>query len=191
MWSVEWITGTTRAELTIEERAIFVDFLALASLGRPPGAFKFFSIDDLARQLAVNSQKLSEAINRMISVGKIKIIQNPQRIKLVKWHKYQRLHGGNENDKNSTFIQEFPANKVTYKKGIDTDKTQTRQDTDKTQSKFKKPPSIILPSEGKTNQYQKLEDIPTPPGYTGPTLRPSLNPTPEEISAPDTNLGLK
>jgi len=70
-----WIFGSTRDEMTNAERAVWIDFLALAYLNDPPGQIDFTSFKRLAKQLNISLKLLKGTIKKALANGKIKIIR--------------------------------------------------------------------------------------------------------------------
>jgi hypothetical protein len=69
-----WIFGSTREELTNAERAVWMDFLALAYLNDPPGQVDFTSFRRLARQLFISEKLLITTVKKSLLNAKIKLI---------------------------------------------------------------------------------------------------------------------
>lgn len=70
-----WIFGSTRDEMTNAERAVWLDFLALAYLNDSPGQIDFTSFKRLAKQLNISLKLLKGTIKKALANGKIKIIR--------------------------------------------------------------------------------------------------------------------
>ena len=70
-----WIFGSTRDEMTNAERAVWMDFLALAYLNDPPGQIDFTSFKRLAKQLNISLKLLKDTIKKTFANDKIKIIR--------------------------------------------------------------------------------------------------------------------
>ncbi|MBN1270902.1 MAG: hypothetical protein JXB26_01410 [Candidatus Aminicenantes bacterium] len=70
MYAENWLFGSTRSELTNEERGIFVDFLSLASM--QGGCIEVFSRGQLAAQLLISLELLDRCIDKFIKTEKIK-----------------------------------------------------------------------------------------------------------------------
>jgi hypothetical protein len=83
------MTGSTRWELTLEERAIYVDFLALASLNDPLGRFSFHSMKQLSDQIKAPSKKIENAMNKFVNFKKISFDSKKNLVVIENWQKYQ------------------------------------------------------------------------------------------------------
>ncbi len=91
LWVDKWIFGSTRYELSNEERAIWVDFLALAAKDsgyiRANTGFPY-PISALAGILNVDSELISRVISRLKETGKI-VIEKDGVIRINQWDDYQ------------------------------------------------------------------------------------------------------
>jgi len=83
----KWFLGSTRWELTLEERAIWVDLLARAGLNEPVGQIDFFSYQQLADQFIVPLELLKNSLEKFVKLDKIELFDNC--IKIKNWLKYQ------------------------------------------------------------------------------------------------------
>jgi len=83
----QWFLGSTRWELTTEERAVWVDLLARAGLNDPPGQVDFYSLEQLAHQFTISVELLQNCINLFEKCRKIMLNENC--IKILNWRKYQ------------------------------------------------------------------------------------------------------
>ncbi|MFC2160138.1 hypothetical protein ACFLRX_00635 [Acidobacteriota bacterium] len=77
MYPEKWIFGSTREELTNAERAVWMDFLALAALNDPPGEIEFITERRLANQLNISPKLLNSTIKKATHYGKI-VIDEPK-----------------------------------------------------------------------------------------------------------------
>jgi hypothetical protein len=89
VYAEKWLMGSTRWELTLEERAIWTDFLALASLNEPPGQFIFHSKKQLSDQLRASPKKIEKAIKKFVDFNKIEADFTANSIMISNWKKYQ------------------------------------------------------------------------------------------------------
>lgn len=89
IWGEKWLLGSTRWELTIEQRAIWQDLLAKASISEKPGQIDYFLLEQLAQQFNVPLDLLESTIKRCGEVRKIKHFPKKRRIKILNWKKYQ------------------------------------------------------------------------------------------------------
>jgi hypothetical protein len=85
----KWLLGSTRWELSLEERALFIDFLSLASLNDPPGEFSFFSLSQLADQCRAPQKVVENAIEHFVLSQKIEYFPKKNKIRITNWKKYQ------------------------------------------------------------------------------------------------------
>jgi len=91
LWVDKWIFGSTRIECTLEERAIWIDFLALAS--KDNGYIRAnetiaYPLELLAGLLFIPLEILKKAIKKFEETGKIRIDQNGS-IYVISWNEYQ------------------------------------------------------------------------------------------------------
>jgi len=91
LWSEQWLLGSTRTELTNEERAVFIDFLCLAAM--KGGCIECFSRDQLGSQLCINRELLDHCVKKFIETGKIERKYYKREKKEIfyikKWEQYQ------------------------------------------------------------------------------------------------------
>lgn len=85
----KWMIGSTRWELTLEERAIWLDFLALASLNDPPGRFSYHSMGQLSDQLKAPPKKIENAMKKFVDFKKIEVDFVARLVTIENWAKYQ------------------------------------------------------------------------------------------------------
>jgi len=90
-WADKWIFGSVRIECTLEERAIWIDLLSLAS--KDNGHIRAnedisYPIEQLAGMLMIPIDKLKSAIEKFIKIGKLKRDKNDT-LYIIKWDKYQ------------------------------------------------------------------------------------------------------
>ncbi len=90
-YSEKYLWGSTRTELSPEERAVWIDFLCLATMNY--GAIEIYSRDQLAQQLMIPRKLLDRSINKFIKFEKIKKKYSKKEKKEVfsikKWDQYQ------------------------------------------------------------------------------------------------------
>ena len=89
LWIDKWIFGSTRIECSLEERAVWIDFLALA--GKDNGYIRAsetipYSIDQLAGLLIIPKDTLLKAIQTFLKTGKIE--ENAGIFKVKHWDDY-------------------------------------------------------------------------------------------------------
>lgn len=91
VWSEQWLLGSTRTELDNAERAIWMDFLCLASL--KSGYIECYSRDQLANQLCISRKLLDKCIEKFLKFKKIrkkvKKSENKEVFVITKWKNYQ------------------------------------------------------------------------------------------------------
>ena len=90
-WADKWIFGSVRIECTLEERAIWIDLLSLAS--KDNGHIRAneetpYPIMQLSGMLVIQEDKLTNAIEKFIKIGKLKREKNDT-LYIIKWDKYQ------------------------------------------------------------------------------------------------------
>lgn len=90
-YSENHLWGSTRSELNPNERAVWVDFLCLATMKF--GEIEVFSRDQLAQQLVIGRELLDRSIDKFIEFGKIERKYEDEGKKeiflIVNWDKYQ------------------------------------------------------------------------------------------------------
>lgn len=90
-FSEKYLWGSTRSELLPDERAVWVDFLCLASLNF--GVIEAYSRDQLAQQLLISRELLDRSIEEFIKFGKITRKYHKKEKKeiftIVKWSRFQ------------------------------------------------------------------------------------------------------
>jgi len=89
IWGEKWFMGSTRWEFTIEQRAVFIDLVARASINDPPGQIDYYSLEQLSQQFNISLELLESTIKRCIKVKKIKSFPKKRKIMIVNWKKYQ------------------------------------------------------------------------------------------------------
>jgi len=90
-WVDKWLWGSMRIECTVEERAIWIDFIALAA--KDEGWIRAnedipYPDDQLAGMLRVPKDKLRKAINKFVRLKKLKRFPN-KTLYMTEWEKYQ------------------------------------------------------------------------------------------------------
>ena len=91
LWVDPWLFGSTRIELTPAERAIWIDFLAIAS--KNDGYVRAsegipYPTKQLAGFLMVDEDLLKQAIEKFIKYNKVKQLEDGT-LRIVNWDKYQ------------------------------------------------------------------------------------------------------
>lgn len=92
LWVDKWIFGSTRIELKHDERAIWVDLLALAS--KDSGYIRAnpdteYPVRLLAGMLNADTELLERSLQRCIETGKIRKAENGIGFYLINWKEYQ------------------------------------------------------------------------------------------------------
>ncbi len=77
LYPERWLFGSSREEMTNAERAVWIDFLALAAMNDPLGQVDFISYKRLAYQLNISVRLLKSVINKALAYGKIELRQMP------------------------------------------------------------------------------------------------------------------
>lgn len=85
----KWFMGSTRWELSVEQRSVWVDLLARASINEPPGRIDYFSLEQLAHQFNISLGLLQSTLNKCEEHKKIKHDRKKKRIIILNWKKYQ------------------------------------------------------------------------------------------------------
>jgi len=90
-WADKWIFGSVRIECTLEERAVWIDLLSLAS--KDNGYIRAnedtaYPLMQLSGMLIIPEDKLKGAIEKFIEIGKLKKDKNGT-LYIKKWDKYQ------------------------------------------------------------------------------------------------------
>jgi len=90
-WVDKWIFGSMRIECTLEERAIWVDLLALAA--KDDGHIRAnedipYPIEQLAGMLRIPADRLKKAINKFVKLKKLTRLPN-KTLYVTEWGKYQ------------------------------------------------------------------------------------------------------
>jgi len=94
VWTQELLYGTTSKELTLEEQAVWVKFLALAGDSPVPGIVCLapdvpYPLPSLAKVIGTETDILEHALKKMVEVGKVTI--NDGVIHISNWGKYQEF----------------------------------------------------------------------------------------------------
>lgn len=90
-WPDKWIFGSVRIECSVEERAVWVDLLSLAS--KDDGFIRAneetpYPLSQLSGMLIIPEKTLSDAIEKFIKLGKL-IRTKEGTLCVAKWDKYQ------------------------------------------------------------------------------------------------------
>jgi len=90
-WVDKWIWGSMRIECTVEERAIWIDLLALAT--KDDGFIRAnedipYPTEQLAGMLRIPKDRLQKSINKFVRIKKITKHQN-KTLYITEWKKYQ------------------------------------------------------------------------------------------------------
>lgn len=91
LWIDKWLLGSTRLECTVEERAIWIDLLALA--GKDNGYIRAneempYHIKQLAGLLIVDEKLLENSIEKFIKLGKLEKLPNGT-LYIKSWDNYK------------------------------------------------------------------------------------------------------
>jgi hypothetical protein len=90
LWVDPWLVGSTRLELTLEQRGVWIDLLALAA--KDSGFIRAnevvpYPLDQLASLLRVPEPVLQETIARCIETSKLERLSDGT-LYVVSWAKY-------------------------------------------------------------------------------------------------------
>ena len=90
-WVDKWIFGSMRIECTVEERAIWIDLLALAT--KDNGFIRAnedipYPVEQLAGMLRIPKDRLRKAINKFVRIKKLSRLEN-KTLFVTEWKKYQ------------------------------------------------------------------------------------------------------
>lgn len=81
--------GSSRFELTVEQRAIWIDLLAKACMNEPLGQIDYHSLEQLSHIFLVPLDLLKTSLKRCEETTKIKHDNEKKIIVIVNWKKYQ------------------------------------------------------------------------------------------------------
>ena len=121
LYCEKWFLGSTRWELSPEERSVWIDLIARAGLNDPPGQIDFFSYEQLATLFNVSQQLIHNCIEKFTQFQKIavnSISPTSHTIKILNWDKYQSGYRGfrsqsTTNIKNEKKCQSFNIKNMT------------------------------------------------------------------------------
>jgi len=90
-WADKWLWGSMRIECTIEERAIWIDLLALGT--KDDGFIRAnedipYPVEQLAGMLRIPKDRLQKGINKFVRIKKLTRLQN-KTLYITEWKKYQ------------------------------------------------------------------------------------------------------
>lgn len=89
VYAEKWFMGSSRFELTVEQRAIWIDLLAKASMNEPPGQIDYYSLEQLSHIFVVPLDLLKTALKRCEETTKVKHDTEKKMIVIMNWRKYQ------------------------------------------------------------------------------------------------------
>lgn len=169
LFGERWFSGTTRWELTIEQRAIWVDFLAKASINDPSGQINYYTLDQLAGQFSCSKELLEGALKKCIDVKKIKHNSKKRIITILNWGKYQ-----SEYERQKPYRQQYGGqSKVTKDADNSSKKVTLRGEGEERR--------IDLDKKEITDKNEKIEESESSVGI--PTISPS--PLPSIFNTPN------
>lgn len=91
LWVEKWLWGSTRLELTVEQRAVWIDLLAIASKEqghvRANEGFPY-PPEQLAGMLRISPELLNETIRRCVETGKLRTEEDGS-LYVINWEEYQ------------------------------------------------------------------------------------------------------
>jgi hypothetical protein len=91
----KWLSGSTRIELSPDERGCFIDILARATLvgNDGPGEIRFVNLEQLALEVRNTTELLSRTLEKCQVTKKIRIYEirkeKIQVLQILNWEKYQ------------------------------------------------------------------------------------------------------
>jgi len=96
LWVDEFLEGTTFAELNMEERGVWLCFLALAGRGRRPGIVEMregvsWPMPALAAYLQCSEELLNQTLQKLLKHTKV-VCENDGSISIKNWDKYQTTY---------------------------------------------------------------------------------------------------
>lgn len=80
IYGLKWFTGSTRFELEPDERGVWIDILARASINEPPGQIDYFSLEQLRHQFNVSLELLERTVKKCEVFKKLKISPKKRKI---------------------------------------------------------------------------------------------------------------
>lgn len=89
VYAERWFMGSSRFELSLEERAIWIDLLAKASMNEPLGQIDYHSLEQLSHIFFVPLNLLKTALKRCEETNKVKHNSEKKIIVISNWKKYQ------------------------------------------------------------------------------------------------------
>ena len=149
-----WFLGSTRFELSLEQRSVWIDVLARASLNDPPGEFCYYSLEQLAIQFQVPLELLKIALKRFIEVEKIAHNEKKKFIKILNWTKYQSEYERQKPYRKGKFPQEGACNKVTPKVVTEFPLEKNREEGEKNRREDEEEEREMQEGEGKTSNFK-------------------------------------
>ncbi|GAG15849.1 unnamed protein product, partial [marine sediment metagenome] len=164
-WADKWIFGSMRLECTIEERAIWIDLLALAS--KDDGYIRANEeIPYLLRQLAgifnIPEETLKSAIEKFIKIGKL-AQSNTGVLYITTWDKYQLSESYNRVQKHRKKKKKEKTLHCNGRNDSDTNKKNNKNKDIKKKNKIKKHKEdiahVILYLNEKTGKNFKADSL--------------------------------
>lgn len=172
IYGEKWFSGSTRWELTVEQRGVWVDLLARASINDPRGQINYYSSEQLAQQFNIKLELLENTIKRCEEAKKIKHFQKKREIVIINWKKYQseyeRQKPYRKQDRcqsKVTKMDDKSCNKVTLRKEGEERRLEIEENKIRGEEKIKEilPPDIYpsnspSPSNPSTKEQLTIKD---------------------------------
>lgn len=100
LYTLEWLEGSIRVDLTAEERSVWADLLAMAGMCRNEGHIERsagipYTRHELATRFAVNIDIVNYTIDKCVKEGRIEL-NGDGTITISNWAKYQAIPSGKE-----------------------------------------------------------------------------------------------
>jgi|GEM_PF-6544238 len=100
LYTLEWLEGSIRVDLTPAERSVWADLLAMAGISRNEGRIERskgipYTTEELATRFSITPDLLSSTISKCAKEGRIHI-NGDNTITITNWEKYQFTPPGKE-----------------------------------------------------------------------------------------------
>lgn len=100
LYTLEWLEGSIRVDLTAAERSVWADLLAMAGMCRNEGHIERsqgipYTREELATRFAVSLELVNSTIDKCVKEGRIEL-NGDGTLTIVNWSKYQSIPAGKE-----------------------------------------------------------------------------------------------
>jgi hypothetical protein len=182
LWIDPWLFGSTRIELTLEQRAVWIDLLTLA--GKDSGFIRAnegvpYPPEQLAGLLRVSQDILVRTIDRCCEVGKLERLPDGA-LRIAKWEAYRLTPQYRRRLKPPSRSSPLPKRKEEKRRGEES----------KGEGNTVSPPRNTVSKKG--NKEEREEELPPIPRQAPfkvkdelKTIRHSLHETKRQMSNPD------